>query len=285
MTVCPPSLTAGLGLKPEHYRPALDVRADGLWFEIHPENYMVDGGPRLAWLDAIRSEHPLSFHGVGLSLGGPGPLDRDHLARWKALVRRFEPALVSEHLAWSVHSGQYFNDLLPVPMTRDALDRFCDHVDQMQEALGRQVHVENPSRYLAMRDEIPEACFLAETVQRTGCGLLVDINNIHVSAHNLGFDALDYLDAIPGEAVGEFHLAGHEADTELGDALLIDTHGAPVVQPVWDLYAKAVERIGPRPTLIERDNNIPPFASLLAERDLARTVLDTATRPEAIHAD
>ncbi|GLK53935.1 MULTISPECIES: DUF692 domain-containing protein [Alphaproteobacteria] len=282
MPACNPLLSAGLGLKPEHYRPALDARADGLWFEVHPENYMSEGGPRLAWLEAIRRDHPLSFHGVGLSLGGPEPLDEDHLARWKTLVGRFEPALVSEHLAWSVHSGQYFNDLLPVPMTRDALDRFCDHVDRMQEALGRRILVENPSRYLPIPEEIPEPEFLAETARRTGCGLLIDINNIHVSAHNLGFEARDYLAAIPGEAVGEFHLAGHEVDSELGDELLIDTHGAPVAGPVWTLFATAVEAIGPRPTLIERDNRIPAFEELLAERERARSILLPV--PEVAHA-
>lgn len=267
---------AGVSLKPEHFRSALEARADGLWFEIHPENYMAEGGPRLAWLQAIRERHPISFHGVGLSLGGPGPLDPGHLARWRALVERYEPVRISEHLAWSVHSGQYFNDLLPTPMTQDALDRFCDHIEQMQTALGRSVLVENPSRYLPLEEDIPEPDFLAEAVRRTGCGLLLDINNIHVSAHNLGFDANAYLDRIPAAAVGEYHLAGHESDHDTVTGLLIDTHGSAIDGQVWTLFAAALERIGPRPTLIERDNNLPAFEALTAERDQAQALLDSA---------
>lgn len=279
---CP--LYAGMSLKPEHYRSALDARADGLWFEVHPENYMGDGGPRLAWLEAIRANHPVSFHGVGLSLGGPDPLDRDHLDRWKRLAGRFEPARVSEHLAWSSLGGRYFNDLLPTPMTQTALDRFCEHVDEMQTALQRQVLVENPSRYLPMRDDIPEPEFLAETVRRTGCGLLLDINNIHVSAHNLGFDARAYLDAVPAGAVGEIHLAGHDSDAGLGEALLIDTHGRPVSESVWSLYEAAIRRTGPQPTLIERDTDIPAFETLLQERARAQLILDAARSREPAHA-
>lgn len=277
----PPS--AGLGLKPEHFRPALEEQTAGLWFEIHPENYMSAGGPRLAWLDAIRAERPLSLHGVGMSLGGLEPPDPEHLKRWKRLLDRYEPVRISEHLAWSVHSGIYFNDLLPTPMTRAALDRFCSHVDAMQTALGRQVLIENPSRYLPLREDIPEAEFLAETVGRTGCGLLLDVNNLHVSAHNLGFDIPAWLDTIPAAAVGEIHLAGHEADAALGGELLIDTHGAPIADPVWALYQAVIERIGPRPVLIERDNNLPAFSELLAERDQAQGVLDTAL--ERVGAD
>ncbi|WP_417492141.1 DUF692 domain-containing protein [Maricaulis sp.] len=270
------SPSAGLGLKPEHFRPALDEQAAGLWFEVHPENYMSAGGPRLAWLDAIRAQRPLSLHGVGMSLGGLEPPDTMHLQRWKRLLDRYEPVRISEHLAWSVHSGTYFNDLLPTPMTRAALDRFCSHVDAMQTALGRRVLIENPSRYLPLREDIPEADFLAETVRRTGCGLLLDVNNLHVSAHNLGFDISAWLDTIPAAAVGEIHLAGHEVDAGLGDELLIDTHGAPVADPVWALYGAVIERIGPRPVLIERDNNLPSFDTLLVERERAQGVLDAA---------
>ena len=283
MSIPETSPSAGLGLKPEHYRPALDEQTAGLWFEVHPENYMSAGGPRLAWLDAIRASKPLSLHGVGLSLGGFEPPDPAHLQRWKALIDRYEPVRISEHLAWSVHSGTYFNDLLPTPMTRAALDHFCEHVDAMQTALGRKVLIENPSRYLPLREELPEAEFLAETVGRTGCGLLLDVNNLHVSAHNLGFDINAWLDTIPGEAVGEIHLAGHEADVELGGELLIDTHGAPVAGPVWTLYEAVIARFGPRPVLIERDNNIPAFGELLAERDRAQRVLDLAREQERSH--
>ncbi len=268
------SPSAGVSLKPEHFRSALDVQANGLWFEIHPENYMAEGGPRLAWLDAIAADKPISMHGVGMSLGGIEPLDPEHLSKWCALGDRYRPVLVSEHLAWSAHGRTYFNDLLPTPMTQHALDLFCVHIDQMQSALGRRILVENPSRYLPMREEMSEAEFLAEALRRTGCGLLLDINNIHVSARNLGFDADEYLAAIPASAVGEYHLAGHEADATLGDTLLIDTHGTPVSDPVWSLYERALDVIGPRPTLIERDTNIPSFESLMAERDRAQGLLE-----------
>lgn len=266
--------TAGIGLKPEHYRPVLEATAHGLWVEVHPENYMADGGPRLNWLEAIRRDKPVSFHGVGLSLGGVEPLDKDHLKRWKALVERFDPVRVSEHLAWSAHAGTYFNDLLPTPMTQAALDHFCAHVDEMQSVLGRQVLVENPSRYMPLHEDIPEIDFLAETVRRTGCGLLLDVNNVHVSAHNLGFDARDYLDRVPAGAIGEIHLAGHEPDEGLGAELLIDTHGAPVSEDVWSLLRHLIGRIGPRPLLIERDTNLPPFGVLMAERNAAQAVLE-----------
>jgi uncharacterized protein (UPF0276 family) len=270
------SPSAGLGLKPEHYRLALDAHADGLWYEIHPENYTIDGGPRLAWLEAIRARHPLSIHATGLSVGGDEPLDLEHLGRVKALIDKFEPALVSEHMAWSARDGVYFADLLPPQLNQASLDRFCDHVDQIQDAFARPILLENPSHYMAFHMEIPETNFLSEIVSRTGCGLLLDVNNVHISAHNLGFDAMEYLRKIPTEAVGEYHIAGYEADVELGGELLIDTHGSPVSDPVWDLFEKTVELIGPRPSLIERDNNLPEFAELLAERERAQTVLQGA---------
>lgn len=283
MSVPDLSPSAGLGLKPDHFRSALDSRADGLWFEVHPENYMAAGGPRLSWLDAIRRDKPVSLHGVGVSLGGVEPLDPDHLASWKRLVDRYDPVLVSEHLAWSAHAGTYFNDLLPTPMTARALDHFCEHIDQMQTAIGRRILVENPSRYLKTVDEIPEAEFLSEAVRRTGCGLLLDLNNIHVSANNLAFDPDAYLSAIPGDAVGEYHLAGHEADAELGGDLLIDTHGADVVALVWALFQSALRLIGPRPTLIERDTNLPAFDALMVERARAQAMLDAVKPGEPVH--
>jgi uncharacterized protein (UPF0276 family) len=197
----------------------------------------------------------------------------------KALVDRYQPALVSEHLAWSAHAGTYFADLLPTLMTEAALDAFCAHVSETQDVLGRTILVENPSRYLRLPEAMPEAEFLAEAVRRTGCGLLLDINNIQVSAQNLNYEARAYLDAIPAEAVGEFHLAGHEADEALGGALLIDTHGASVAESVWDLYAAALDRIGPRPTLIERDADLPPLEALMQERGRAQALLER----EAVH--
>lgn len=274
---------AGVSLKPEHFRSALDARADGLWFEVHPENYMADGGPRLRWLDAIREQHPLSLHGVGLSLGGPDRPDPAHVEKWARLIDRYQPTRISEHLAWSALDDIWFADLLPVPMTRLALDRFCRNVDIMQTALGRQVLIENPARYLFLNDECDEAEFLAETVRRTGCGLLLDVNNLHISAHNLGVDPIGWLSRAPHEAIGEIHLAGHEVDQAFGESLLIDTHGSDVSDPVWKLFAQVIAVIGPRPTLIERDANLPSFDAMMAERAVAQRHLDGVIRPEPAH--
>lgn len=275
--------TAGLGLKAAHYEDALACAAAGLWFEVHPENYMVEGGPRLAWLEAIRRDKPLSLHGVGLSLAADEAPDAGHLARLKVLADRFEPFLVSEHLAWSKRGGVYHPDLLPFPRTRAALRRIAENVDQTQEALGRRILIENPSLYLALEGhEMGEVEFLAELSRITGCGLLVDVNNVFVSAANLGFNAEADIDALPAGAIGEIHLAGHAPDPELGDALLIDTHGAPVAEPVWALHQRLINRIGPRPTLIERDDNLPAFGELMAERDRAHSVLHP--QPERLRA-
>lgn len=266
--------TAGLGLKPQHYPEALASAAVGLWFEVHPENYMCEGGPRLAWLEAIRQDHPLSLHGVGLSLAADEDPDKDHVRRLRGLVERFEPFVVSEHLAWSQRRGVYRPDLLPFPRTQEALVRIAVNVARMQDALRRRVLIENPSLYLALEGhEYDEVEFLAELVRRTGCGLLVDVNNVYVSANNLGFDADNYLAAIPAEAVAEIHLAGHAEDARMGARLLIDTHGAAVADPVWRLYERLIARIGPRPTLIERDDNIPTFDEMMIERQRAHTAL------------
>ena len=274
-------ITAGLGLKPEHYADALAATASGLWFEVHPENYMSAGGPRLAALEAIRQRRPLSLHGVGLSLAADADPDRDHLAALKRLVDRFEPFVVSEHLAWSTHRGTHQPDLLPFPRTNAALARIADNVDQMQEALGRRVLIENPSLYLPLTGhDLDEVDFLKALVARTGCGLLVDVNNVFVSASNLGYGAEAYLDALPAESIGEIHLAGHGPD-EGGSGLLIDTHGAPVAETVWALYRRLIRRIGPRPTLIERDDDIPAFATLMAERDRAAAELSALERVDA----
>jgi uncharacterized protein (UPF0276 family) len=271
--------TAGVGLKPQHFAEALASPAAGLWFEVHPENYMIEGGPRLAWLEAIRAERPLSLHGVGMSLAGdeaPGPT---HLAALKRLTDRFEPFVVSEHLAWSVRRGVYHPDLLPFPRTREALDRICANVGRMQDALGRSILIENPSLYLDLAGhEFGEVEFLIALCRRTGCGLLLDVNNVYVSAANLGFSAEAYLDAVPGERVGEIHLAGHASDPQLGEQLLIDSHGSPVAEPVWRLYERLIRRIGPRPTLIERDEDVPSFDALISERDRAHAVLRAPDR-------
>lgn len=274
-------LDAGLGLKPQHFDAALACDAEGLWFEVHPENYMVAGGPRLAWLEAIRGKHPVSLHGVALSLAADAEPDAAHLRRLAELVRRIEPALVSEHLAWSTWRGAYHPDLLPFPRTSGALARIVDNVSRAQDALGRRIAVENPSHYLKLEGhEWSETDFLKELAQRSGCGLLLDVNNVHVSAHNMGYPAEDYVDSFPGDAVIEIHLAGHSQDPNLGAALLVDSHDAPVASEVWALYERLIRRIGTRPTLIERDDNLPAFDMLLAERDRAAAVLQ-ATLAEA----
>ena len=265
--------TAGLGLKSQHYDDAVACDAAGLWFEVHPENYMSAGGPRLAALEAVRARHPLSLHGVGLSLAADADPDRQHLAALKALVDRFEPFVVSEHLAWSTHRGAHQPDLLPFPRSRAALVRIADNIGRTQDALARRVLIENPSLYLPLKGhDLDEVDFLKALVAATGCGLLVDVNNVFVSASNLGYSAEAYLDALPAEAIGEIHLAGHGLD-EGGSGLLIDTHGAPVAEPVWALYRRLIRRVGPRPTLIERDDDIPAFQVLMAERDRAASEL------------
>lgn len=267
-------LTAGLGLKPQHFDAALDCSSAGLWFEVHPENYMVAGGPRLAWLEAIRSTHPVSLHGVALSLAADAEPDAAHLRRLAELTRRFEPALVSEHLAWSTWRGAYHPDLLPFPRTTEALMRIADNITRTQDVLQRRIAIENPSHYLKLDGhEWSETDFLSELVRRSGCGLLLDVNNVHVSAHNMAYSAQDYIDAFPGEAIMEIHLAGHSLDPKLGTALLVDSHDAPVSPAVWALYERLIRRIGSRPTLIERDDNLPAFDALLAERDQAAAVL------------
>lgn len=267
-------LSAGLGLKPVHFEQARACPADGLWFEVHPENYMVEGGPRLTWLEAIRARHPISLHGVALSLAADAEPDVAHLTRLAALARRIEPALVSEHLAWSAWRGAYHPDLLPFPRTDEALARIAANIGRTQDALRRQIAIENPSHYLRIDGhEHDEIGFLTEIARRTGCGLLLDVNNVFVSARNLGFAAEAYIDAFPGDPVEEIHLAGHTPDPTLGEALLVDSHDAPVAPAVWALYERLVERIGPRATLIERDNNIPALDTLLAERQTAEAVL------------
>ena len=225
-------LDAGLGLKPQHFDAALDCSLAGLWFEVHPENYMVAGGPRLSWLTAIRSTHPVSLHGVSLSLAADAEPDPEHLKRLAALCRRIEPALVSEHLAWSAWRGAYHPELLPFPRTHEALARIAANISRTQDALQRRIAIENPSHYLKIDGhEWSETEFLQELVKRTGCGLLLDVNNVHVSASNLGDSATDYIDAFPGDAVMEIHLAGHSVDPQLGEGLLIDSHDARPPRP------------------------------------------------------
>lgn len=275
----PMPLGAGVGLKPVHYDEAQRARMPGLWFEVHPENYMVDGGPRLAWLETIRGHHPISLHGVALSLAAAAPPDEAHLLRLKTLAQRVQPALVSEHLAWSAWRGHYLPDLLPFPRTHEALARIAANIERTQEVLGRSIAIENPAHYLTIEGhDWSETDFLRELCVRTGCGLLLDVNNVYVSARNVGIDAHAYVDAVPADRIMEIHLAGHSLDANTSPALVIDSHDADIDDAVWALYRHVIERVGPRPTLIERDDNIPAFDALCAERDLAQAMLDSATR-------
>ncbi len=268
------NITAGLGLKPQHFDAALANTDAGMWFEVHPENYLVDGGPRRTLLECIRARHPVSLHGVSLSLAADVAPDQAHLARLAALADQIEPVLVSEHLAWSAWRGMYLPDLLPFPRTQAALSRIASNIACTQDALGRRIAIENPSHYIAIEGhDWDEIGFLTELTRRTGCGLLLDVNNVYVSANNQGYSAEAYIDAFPAEAVMEIHLAGHSLDPELGQGLLIDSHDAPVASEVWRLYARWIARSGPRPTLVERDEQIPSFADLLAERRKAHALL------------
>ncbi|WP_436639137.1 MNIO family bufferin maturase [Microbaculum sp. FT89] len=277
---------AGVGLKARHYRTILESEPDIGWFEVHPENYMGAGGPPHRYLSEIRERYPLSLHGVGLSIGGDRPLDEDHLARLKALVERYRPGLFSEHLAWSTHDEGYLNDLLPLPYTRETLARVAEHVDRVQEVVGRRMLFENPSTYVRFAEtEMSEVDFIAALVARTGCGLLLDVNNVYVQATNHGFDPLAYIDAFPIEHVGEIHLAGFARETDdLGEPLLIDAHDREVDRIVWDLYARAIRRCGPVPTLIEWDANVPEWPVLHAEARRAEAVMREAVGSENAYA-
>jgi len=265
----------GIGFKQQYLSDLVQSEQPLGWLEIHAENYMLDGGPRMAVLDQIAEKYPISCHGVGLSIGGEDPLDKTHLQRLKLLQDRLEPFLFSEHLAWSSHGGAYYNDLLPLPYTDQTLTRVVDHIDQLQQVLGREILLENPSSYLCFEESVySEPEFLRAVSQRSGCGLLMDINNVYVSAVNLGFTAQAYLDAFPLHAVGEIHLAGHRVDSdENGDRLLIDSHNAAVVDDVWALYGSVLECLGKIPTLIEWDNDLPPWHTLRNEVDKATHIL------------
>lgn len=266
---------AGLGLKTGHLTEVLGSLPDLGFFEVHAENYMVDGGPFHHFLGLIREQYPLSLHGVGLSIGAEGPLDIQHLQRLKNLIERYQPHSFSEHLAWSSHGPVFLNDLLPLAYDTPTLNRVCEHIDQVQTTLKRPMLLENPATYLGFqRSTLDEPDFIAEVVRRSGCGLLLDVNNVYVSCINHQRDPLTYLDALPLHAVGEIHLAGFAEDSDsLGDRLLIDDHGAPVDQAVWTLYRQALQRTGAVATLIERDNQVPAFNVLLAEARQADDIL------------
>ena len=273
------ALLAGIGLKDDHALPLLEGAAAVDFLEVHAENFMLAGGPRLRRLERLRERLPLSIHSVGLSIGGEAPLDEAHLDALDALVRRFEPRWFSEHLAWSGHGGAFLADLLPVPYDEATLRRVCDHVDRVQTRLRRPMLLENPSSYLEFdASTMDEGVFLAEVVRRTGCGLLLDLNNAHVSGVNHGRDPWTLIAALPPAAIGEIHLAGFAEDRDAaGERLLIDHHGAPVDDAVWRLYERCIEQLGPVPTLIERDNDVPPLPVLAAEADAARARMRRAT--------
>ena len=265
----------GVGFKAQHFDALMADPGPVRWVEVHAENYMGDGGRPLAQLTALQENFALSVHGVGLSIGGEGPLDPDHLARLKRLCDRMQPASFSEHLAWSTHGAEYLNDLLPLPYTEQTLIQVANHIDQVQQILGRQMLLENPSSYLAFADStLSETDFLAELVQRTSCGLLLDVNNVFISATNLGLSPQAYIDAFPTDHVGEIHVGGHDANTDdHGAPLLIDSHGKPVVDPVLDLLTYTLARTGPKPVLVEWDNDVPDWPTLRAEADRAALVL------------
>ncbi len=264
---------AGIGLRSAHHRDVLAERPSVGWFEAHSENYFAAGGPVVACLERIRAHYPLSLHGVGLSLGSTDPLDQRHLANLRRVIARFEPGLVSEHLSWSSAGGRFANDLLPLPYTEEALAHVSARIAEVQERLGRRILIENVASYLQFKSsEMPEWEFLAGVAARSGCAILLDLNNIYVAARNHGFEALRYLHALPVAAVQELHLAGHSAVPFDGGELLIDTHGGPVCDAVWDLYRAALRRFGPVPTLIEWDTDIPTLASLSAEAAKADAV-------------
>jgi len=283
---------AGIGLKAQHYQELHDGLPDDIgWLEVHSENHMCAGGPTSHWLNAFRERYPISLHGVGMSLGSAGPLDPVHLQRLVDLDGRVEAARISEHLSWSIArnatgGGDYLNDLIALPYTEESLDIFATHVIEMQDALKRPVLIENPSSYLRYEHSvIAEPEFLCEVVKRTDCGVLLDVNNVYVSARNHGFDAHEYIAQVPGERVGEIHLAGHSQTTFNGRTIRIDDHGSPVCDAVWDLYAHTIERIGAKPTLIEWDSNIPELNVLLGEARKADAILAAAqSKPEVRHA-
>jgi uncharacterized protein (UPF0276 family) len=274
-------LGAGLGLKAEHLDDILALPVTGeacagshLWFEVHTENYFVAGGPRLNYLRSIRENYDLSFHGVGGSLGYDHQSMPEHLKQVKALIDEFQPALVSEHAVWSRSGGAYFADLMPLPRTHDALQSLIEGIDRYQSGIGRRILIENPSNYLDFASEMDEPQFLIDAAHRSGCGLLIDINNLYISSKNTGIDAIKYLSQIPADLVGEIHIAGHDPDPELGQALLIDSHASEVDLPVWALLEHALSLFGHKPVLVERDANIPPFAELMCERQTAQSYLE-----------
>ncbi|MCZ2722729.1 DUF692 domain-containing protein [Marinomonas sp. 15G1-11] len=275
MSLLPLKGLAGINLKPQHYDEALNLIDSSYWFEFHTENFFVGGGPRLDYLQQVAQRFPISLHGVGASLGNVFDNFSEHLREVRKLVKQFNPALVSEHATWSAHQESYFADLLPLPKTDQALQQLCDGIDRYQNAIERPILIENPSNYLDFVSELDEPDFLMEAVKRTGCGLLVDVNNLYISHRNCGLNIQDYFSRIDPSVVGEIHIAGFSQDEQFADALLIDSHGAAVDDQVWHYLSLSLKHFGPVPVLLERDDNIPSFNELRSERDIAQALLNS----------
>jgi uncharacterized protein len=268
---------AGIGLRGPHHTQVLAEKPPIAWLEAHSENFFATDSIAFDALTRIRNHYPLSLHGVGLSLGSAGGLNQRHLSKLGLVIERLEPSMVSEHLCWGAVGDYHLNDLLPLPYTEEALNHIVERIDEVQDYLGRQILIENVSSYLEFKDSsIPEWEFLSETAERSGCGILLDINNIYVSATNHGFSAEDYLEGIPSSKVGEIHLAGHSSQVFDDQKILVDTHDAPVCDDVWNLFQSALDRLGPRPTLIEWDAKLPSLETLLAEAKKAQTLMEGA---------
>jgi len=276
--------TTGVSLKPEYFAD-VDLLAPGdTWFEVHPENYMIPGGPRLEGLLAAAGRFPVSLHGVSASLGGPTLVPDEHFFALRRLIDLVDPAAVSEHAVWSRTNTQYYADLLPLPRTNEALAKLVDGIDHFQNGIGRRILIENPSNYVPIRSEMDEPDFLVEAATRSGCGLLLDVNNLYISASNCGIDARAYIEAMPAGLVGEIHVAGYSPDERFGETLLIDSHAAPVAEPVWRLLETALRRLGPTPVLVERDAELPPFAELMRERKYAERLARRLEGRDVAHA-
>lgn len=268
---------AGIGLRSQHYRDVLENHPQVGWFEVHSENYFGKGGAPLYYLEKIREDYPLSLHGVGMSLGSVDALDVRHLGKLKGLIERFQPGLVSEHLSWGSFGGDYLNDLAPLPYTQETLGHLIDRISHVQDYLGRQILVENPSSYLEYQHSTyQESEFLNDLSRRSGCGILLDVNNVHVSCHNHGWDALEYLQGIAAERIAEIHLAGHTVNRVSDKDILIDTHNQPICAEVWELYQWALRHIGAKPTLIEWDTDVPALSVLVGEARQAATFLEAS---------
>jgi len=274
----------GVSLKPEYFADTLGLKPGEAWFEVHPENYMVGGGPRLEGLFSAAERFQISLHGVGASLGGPGLPTAQHSKALRHLIDLVNPAAVSEHAVWSRTRSQYFADLLPLPRTQEALQNLVDGIDHFQYRIGRRILIENPSNYLPIKSEMDEPDFLVEIAKRTGCGLLFDVNNLYISANNCGMNAESYVESLPRDLVGEIHIAGNTPDERFGNELLIDSHAAAVSEPVWSLLAFALRHLGPKPVLVERDANLPPFAELMQEKYRSDRLLSEISPKDAVNA-